>query len=260
MFEQWHNYIDEFVLWFTVVVQWYILKVHNCLAVLFAFRGVFLASLFGYSGRWPLHCGREPSWIQSSIITVESPLTATFFRLREVPHFSSGIVERAKRERAWKSPHARKAIRGGKRGKIFSLFSVVSWCCGHQWRNTKDWKDTEQYPHLNTKANKQYFLQHQETPLFSLSSRVSSFLAWGDFHARSRFIRSTIPEEKWGTTHSLLWTVEQMLRTNDPYTDSSLKRQCCDYPHDNRTVILTWQDFLPDRTADEDLLFTFSIV
>ena len=29
-------------------------------------------------------------------------------RLRVVPHFSSGIVEWAKRERAWKSPHARK--------------------------------------------------------------------------------------------------------------------------------------------------------
>jgi len=28
--------------------------------------------------------------------------------------------------------------------------------------------------------------------------RVSPFLAWGDFHARSRFIRSSIPEEKWG--------------------------------------------------------------
>ena len=27
------------------------------------------------------------------------------------PHFSSGIVEQAKRERAWKSPHARKARR-----------------------------------------------------------------------------------------------------------------------------------------------------
>ena len=24
------------------------------------------------------------------------------------------------------------------------------------------------------------------------------FLAWGDFHARSRFARCTIPEEKWG--------------------------------------------------------------
>ena len=26
---------------------------------------------------------------------------------------------------------------------------------------------------------------------------------WGDFHARSRFARSTLPEEKWGTTSSL---------------------------------------------------------
>ena len=25
-----------------------------------------------------------------------------------------------------------------------------------------------------------------------------AFLAWDDFHARSRFTRSTIPEEKWG--------------------------------------------------------------
>ena len=33
--------------------------------------------------------------------------------------------------------------------------------------------------------------------------RVSPFLAWVDFHARSRFARSTIPEEKWGTTRSL---------------------------------------------------------
>ena len=30
----------------------------------------------------------------------------SFTRLRVVPHFSSVIVERAKRERAWKSPHA----------------------------------------------------------------------------------------------------------------------------------------------------------
>ena len=30
------------------------------------------------------------------------------------------------------------------------------------------------------------------------TSRVSPFLAWGDFHARSRFARSTIPEGKWG--------------------------------------------------------------
>ena len=34
------------------------------------------------------------------------------------------------------------------------------------------------------------------------ATRVSPFLAWGDFHARSRFARSTIPEKKWGTTRS----------------------------------------------------------
>ena len=60
-------------------------------------------------------------------------------RLQVVPRFSSGIVERAKRERVFLSPR-----------------------------------------------------------------RVSPFLAWGDFHARSRFARFTIPEEKWGTTRSLV--------------------------------------------------------
>ena len=48
----------------------------------------------------------------------------------------------------------------------------------------------------------------------------------------------------------------------------SLKGQCPDYAHartssvfsskDNSTVILTRQDFHPDRTADRDLLFIFS--
>ena len=32
---------------------------------------------------------------------------------------------------------------------------------------------------------------------------MSPFLAWVDFHAPSRFARSTIPEEKWETTRSL---------------------------------------------------------
>ena len=33
--------------------------------------------------------------------------------------------------------------------------------------------------------------------------RVLPLLAWGDFHARSRFAPSTIPEEKWRTARSL---------------------------------------------------------
>ena len=31
----------------------------------------------------------------------------------------------------------------------------------------------------------------------SLSLLRVAFLAWSDFHARSRFARSTVPEEKW---------------------------------------------------------------
>ena len=32
----------------------------------------------------------------------------------------------------------------------------------------------------------------------SISPPRVAFLAWGDFHAPSRFARSAIPEEKWG--------------------------------------------------------------
>ena len=46
-------------------------------------------------------------------------------RLRVVPHFSSGIVGRAKRERAWKSPHARK---------------------GDTWRGERKMRDYRQSP------------------------------------------------------------------------------------------------------------------
>ena len=68
-------------------------------------------------------------------------------RLRVVPHFSSGIVKRAKRERVKITPREKRLS----------------------------------------------------------PRRVSPFLAWCDFHARSRFVRSTIPEEKWGTTRSLCY-------------------------------------------------------
>ena len=39
--------------------------------------------------------------------------------------------------------------------------------------------------------------------IFLSARRVSPFLAWGDFHARSRFARSTIPKEKWGTSRGV---------------------------------------------------------
>ena len=40
--------------------------------------------------------------------------------------------------------------------------------------------------------------------IFFSPRRVSPFLAWGDYHARSRFACSTVPEDKWGTTRSLI--------------------------------------------------------
>ena len=46
-------------------------------------------------------------------------------RLRVVPHFSEGIVERAKRERAWKSPHARKGDTPLSPPRV--AFSRVGW-------------------------------------------------------------------------------------------------------------------------------------
>ena len=49
-------------------------------------------------------------------------LLSYLHRLRVVPHFSSGIVERTKRERAWKSPHARKG--DTQRGAIFTRSRV----------------------------------------------------------------------------------------------------------------------------------------
>ena len=52
----------------------------------------------------------------------EKLCSIVYNRLQVVPHFSSGIVERTKRERAWKSPHARKGdTRQGESNLIFSL-------------------------------------------------------------------------------------------------------------------------------------------
>ena len=53
----------------------------------------------------------------------EKPSIVAKPRLRVVPHFSSGIVERAKRDRAWKSLHGRKGDTLRERVSAFSHFS-----------------------------------------------------------------------------------------------------------------------------------------
>ena len=57
-----------------------------------------------------------------------SHLFTLLSRLRVVPHFSSGIVERTKRERAWKSPHARKTICDEEREKNDLVFLSRAAC------------------------------------------------------------------------------------------------------------------------------------
>ena len=51
----------------------------------------------------------------------------------------------------------------------------------------------------------------RERRAFSLSLPRLAFLAWGDFHARSRFARSTIPEGKRWTTRSLSFLVTKQV-------------------------------------------------
>ena len=74
----------------------------------------------------------ESSQCRSSLCFSGLDLGCNENRLRAVPHFSSGIVERAKRERARKSPHARKGDtrRGREKWKISPprvAFSRVGW-------------------------------------------------------------------------------------------------------------------------------------
>ena len=57
--------------------------------------------------------------------------------------------------------------------------------------------------HTAERAMEREKWEKAETQKINLSRSVSSFLVWGDFHARSRFACSTISEEKWGTTRSL---------------------------------------------------------
>ena len=72
---------------------------------------------------------------------------------------------------------------------------------------------TRTFPHIilrkyskNILTDFRCVLDYEQSPIFprgQQSERNALFLAWDDFHARSRFALSTIPEEKWGTTRSL---------------------------------------------------------
>ena len=58
-----------------------------------------------------------------------------------------------------------------------------------------------------------------------------------DFHARSRSARSTIPEEKWGTTRSLVQKVNSAIHQINLYPQDSAIFFPNTYPQDSYSVI-----------------------
>ena len=96
------------------------LSVYNCLTV----KEKGIPKLFYSKSQLNLFLLASAAW--------SSPpcnISSTTHRLRVVPHFSSGIVERAKREGAWKSSHARKCdTRWGERKMRDPHFSLPAAC------------------------------------------------------------------------------------------------------------------------------------
>ena len=114
------------------------------------------------------------------------------------------------------------------KGRISTNYKKQSFCILGKWfcpnlqsNHLKKSKYTQQYK-FQTTSSPPFFLRDSrasETParvkitprekrrhaagIFLSPRRVSPFLVWGDFHARSSLPRSTIPKEKWGTTRSL---------------------------------------------------------
>ena len=75
---------------------------------------------------------------------------------------------------------------------------------------------------------------------------MSPFLAWGDFHARLRFARSTIPEEKWGTTRSLVVPRHGaifLVVTSSVAIKEEMKIDNCSVNKKNAQEICAWGDW-----------------
>ena len=88
---------------------------------------------------------------------------------------------------------------------------------------------------------------------------MSPFLAWGDFHARSQFARSTIPEEKWGTTRSLSVDLIRKLERAQRRATKYIIYHSFVSKHRDRLMKLNllpvsyWHEFL-------DMIFFFKVV
>ena len=101
-----------------------------------------------------------------------------------------------------------------------------------------------------------------------MNYRTDLFLAEAYVHLLSFPRLGTFYIDWFAFLFLMAWQWKHKFLTMSMLPDITLKGQCPDYSHarassdfsskDNRTVILTRQDFLPDRTGDGDLLFTFS--
>ena len=92
--------------------------------------------------------------------------------------------------------------------------------------------------------------------------KITPFLAWGDFHARSRFARFPIPEGKWGTTRSLSasyrrkegvgivlhYSRESSIESSFIITKPTTAYICTPNARNTLTVIISG----PDLDADQD--------
>ena len=105
---------------------------------------------------------KQPTSFLRWVFSHHDGTVSGYFGIDRTIQFSSGIVERAKCERAWKSPHAilDPNAYGFGNARVISLLYMRRGALGRDWRK--------------------------------------AFLACGNFHARSCFARSAIPEEKWG--------------------------------------------------------------
>ena len=120
------------------------------------------------------------------------------------------------------------AIRGGKKGdhtkrgsEGYSHGEILMVKCSEMARNTTNtfslitnsnvsftllaisisWEEAKLSPIFTSsysRTRQRFDFSSCLVPGRSLSPPRLAFLAWGDFHVRSRFARSTIPEEKWG--------------------------------------------------------------
>ena len=111
-------------------------------------------------------------------------------RLRVVPHFSSRIVERAKRERAWKSPHARKDDTRREERKMRDYKQSPSF-----WPFTADWFWSVKFVSPSKSIKR---IQWDSFPYWAVIALVIGKLRW-DIYCKQKKTQILIFDLVWRT-------------------------------------------------------------